>query len=54
MAVNSENQTISVTLPKNTVEQLDKLAKEDNRSRGSLAAKIILDNIKKYEKKETE
>jgi metal-responsive CopG/Arc/MetJ family transcriptional regulator len=48
MSISSENQTISITLPKDIIKMLDEIALKDDRSRGYIAAKIIKDNIEKY------
>jgi predicted transcriptional regulator len=50
MAIKEGNTTISVTLPTSFVNKLQDIADEDDRSRGYIAAKIIKENIGKYEK----
>lgn len=53
MPISKLNQTISVTLPAEYVDKLDKLAKQDDRSRGYIVARIVKSYIDKiYDNKE--
>ena len=47
MAVGKSNQQISITLPKEYIEQLDKIAEYEFRTRSQLAAKIIMEYLSK-------
>ena len=49
LGLKSDNQQISVVLPKVTIEKLDKLADEELRTRSQQAAKIIIDYFKEKE-----
>lgn len=50
MPVSKDNQQITVVLPKDIVDKLDKIAKSEVRTRSQQAAKIILDYIEELEK----
>lgn len=49
MAIKKDNQQISIVLPKDIVEKLDKLADYEFRTRSQQAAKIIADYLEKVD-----
>ena len=45
MAVSKNNIRVSITIPKELKQQLDKVAKEDKRTFSNLCAKILSDYV---------
>lgn len=54
MSISEKNTRTLITLPKELKEQLEAIAKNDNRSFNNLVVKILSDFVKKHSHKITE